>query len=68
MPLEELMKLYNYGGAATAPPEAPEPEKKSEAAPSQERLRDIRPDKSRPDKNGVSKSKLGEVKITIFRI
>jgi hypothetical protein len=63
MPLEELMKLYNYGGAAAAPPEAPEPDKKSDSAPSQERLRDVRPDKLKADKNGVTKTKLADVSI-----
>lgn len=62
MPLEELLKLYNYGGANSGPPEPSAPSesgasKKSGGAPSQERLRDVRPDKMRQDKNGVVGSK-----------
>lgn len=59
MPLEELLKLYNYGGAPhLAAPAAPNPDKKSPAPPQvQERLRDVRPEKLRQDKNGVLASK-----------
>ena len=74
MPLEELLKLYNYGGANSGPPEPSAPSdsgasKRGGAAPSQERLRDVRPDKMRQDKNGVagSKTKNSEV-IFVFSI
>ena len=70
MPLEELLKLYNYGGAAAGAPAPTDGEAPSDSAPrksgapsGQERLRDVRPDKARQDKNGVSgsKSKTAEV-------
>ena len=71
MPLEELLKLYNYGGANSGPPEPSAPSdsgasKRGGAAPSQERLRDVRPDKMRQDKNGVAGSKTKNPEVICF--
>ena len=71
MPLEELLKLYNYGGAAVGAPAPTDGEALSESAPKksgsgQERLRDVRPDKTRQDKNGVSGSKAKTAEVTLF--
>ena len=73
MPLEELLKLYNYGGAAVGAPAPIDGEALSESAPKksgagsgQERLRDVRPDKTRQDKNGVSGSKAKTAEVTKF--
>ena len=73
MPLEELLKLYNYGGANSGPPEPSAPSdsgasKRGGAAPSQERLRDVRPDKMRQDKNGVVGSKTKNPEVISFLI
>ena len=52
MPLEELLKLYNYGGPAVATDSNEADVKKS--GHQQERLRDVRPEKNRQEKNGLA--------------
>ena len=63
MPLEELMKLYNYGRPAPAENNETD-DAGSGKKDGQERLRDVRPEKNRHDKNGVNegKTKSGEVR------
>ena len=50
MPLEELLKLYNYGGTVA------NDRNEGDAVDSgrKERLRDVRPEKNRPEKNGLA--------------
>ncbi len=55
MPLEELLKMYNYGAALAAETgEADAADSGKKVGPQPERLRDVRPDKNRQEKNGVA--------------
>lgn len=66
MPLEELLKLYNYGGPMAADnSEGDAVDSGKKVGHQQERLRDVRPEKNRHEKNGLAsgtvKSKSTEV-------
>lgn len=55
MPLEELLKLYNYGGAmATDNRDGDADDSSKKVGHHQERLRDVRPEKNRNEKNGLA--------------
>ena len=56
--MEELLKLYNYGGGTTAADnsEGDSVDSGKKVGHQQERLRDIRPEKNRLEKNGLAAS------------
>jgi hypothetical protein len=64
MPLAELLKMYNYGGAAAAETEsAAEATDSGKRTGPPDRLRDVRPERSRHDKNEIDGSKRKPVDV-----